>query len=100
MLSDGKPGAELDFGTTQGKAKRTTVGGGADPGDVTEDLDQEANGAETAGSHTPTCSARCTNSGTDSARIFSITRPRWILMVVSVMPSSAAVCLFRNPRMT
>lgn len=45
-------------------------------------------------------SAILTSSGSDSARILRITRPRWIFTVTSLIPSSPAICLFKRPLTT
>src|SRR5262249_47804043 len=46
----------------------------------------------------PTFSVIRTSSATEPAPIFCIMRPRWILIVFSAAPSSAAICLFSIPR--
>ena len=41
-----------------------------------------------------------TNSASDSACIFRITCPRWIFTVISLVPSSEAICLLSMPETT
>src|SRR5712671_1553855 len=41
-----------------------------------------------------------TNSASDSACIFRITCPRWIFTVISLVPSSKAICLLSMPETT
>ena len=41
-----------------------------------------------------------TRSAMESARILCITRARWTFTVFSLIPSSAATCLFSSPRTT
>ena len=41
-----------------------------------------------------------TRSANDAACILRMTRPRWALMVISVVPSSPAICLFNRPATT
>src|SRR6202030_1078616 len=41
-----------------------------------------------------------TNSANDSACIFRITWPRWTFTVISLVPSSEAICLFSIPNTT
>ena len=41
-----------------------------------------------------------TNSARDSACIFRITCPRWIFTVISLVPSSEAICLLSMPETT
>src|SRR4029077_11456096 len=48
----------------------------------------------------PALCARTTSSATDVAPIFSITRPRWTLIVPSVVPNCAAICLLSMPATT
>jgi hypothetical protein len=42
-------------------------------------------------------SAILTRSASDSAPIFSMTCPRWVFMVNSLVPSSAPICLLSSP---
>ena len=41
-----------------------------------------------------------TKSASDSACIFRITCPRWIFTVISLVPSSNAICLLSMPETT
>jgi hypothetical protein len=45
-------------------------------------------------------SAILTSAATDSARILRITCPRCILTVISLVPSSPAICLLNKPETT
>ena len=44
--------------------------------------------------------ATLTSWARDSTCIFRITRPRWAFTVISLIPSSAAICLFGRPATT
>src|SRR6266403_2294276 len=48
----------------------------------------------------PSTSAMRTNSATDFTCIFRMMLPRWNLIVLSVAPSSSAICLFSMPETT
>lgn len=41
-----------------------------------------------------------TSSARDRACIFRMTLPRWIFTVISLSPTSAAICLFSRPHVT
>src|SRR5690606_38409314 len=48
----------------------------------------------------PSLAAIFTRSGSEPARIFRITLPRWAFTVISLMPSSPPTCLFSRPATT
>ena len=54
-------------------------------------------GNQECGEVTPPSSASRTNSASDPARIFSMTRPRCTLTIFSLTPSSDAICLLSIP---
>jgi hypothetical protein len=47
-----------------------------------------------------TFSAKRTSSAADEHLVFSMTQPRWTLMVFSVVPNVYAICLLSLPVMT